>query len=60
MVFLLLFYQNTIEEWSIIFIIAAVAYILPAIIFVLFGSGNIQPWNEIKKIDDKSPEAAQN
>lgn len=50
-------FQNTIDEWSIIFIIAAVAYIVPAVIFVLFGSGQVQPWNESKKADDKMPEA---
>lgn len=26
--------------------IAAIAYIVPAIVFILFGSGNVQPWNE--------------
>lgn len=37
------------DEWSIIFIIAAIAYILPAFIFILFGSGNVQKWNEPTK-----------
>lgn len=41
--------QDTIEEWSIIFIIAAVAYIVPALIFIVFGSGDVQPWNEPNK-----------
>lgn len=34
--------------------IAAVAYIVPAIVFILFGSGNVQPWNESSTaIDEK-------
>lgn len=46
--------QNTIDEWSVLFVIGAVAYIIPAIFFILFGSGNVQPWNEppTKKLDD--------
>lgn len=34
--------------------IGAVAYIIPAIFFILFGSGNVQPWNEppTKKVED--------
>lgn len=37
-----------------VFIIAAAAYILPAVVFVLFGSGNVQKWN------DKSSKNEQN
>lgn len=40
--------QNTINEWGIIFIIAAIAYIAPALIFIIFGSGKVQPWNEVE------------
>lgn len=38
--------QNTIDEWNIIFLIAAALYILPAFVFIIFGSGNVQAWNE--------------
>lgn len=38
--------QNTIDEWSNVFIVGGVAYILPAILFILVGTGNIQKWNE--------------
>lgn len=46
--------QNTIDEWSIIFTIGAVVYIIPALIFVFFGSGKIQPWNDhtAKTVDE--------
>lgn len=40
-------FQNTIESWGIIFIIAALAYILPSLFFVLFGSGEVQSWNDV-------------
>ncbi|EDV98298.1 GH22746 [Drosophila grimshawi] len=39
--------NNTIDEWFWIFIIGALAYILPAIFFWVFGSGKIQKWNEV-------------
>lgn len=39
-------FQNTINEWSIIFMIAAALYILPALVFILLGSGNVQKWND--------------
>lgn len=41
-----LIFQNTINEWSTVFMIAAVAYIIPAILFIIFGSGKVQKWNE--------------
>lgn len=49
-------FQNTIESWGIIFIIAALAYILPSLFFVLFGSGEVQSWNEVTlaRIDQES------
>lgn len=40
-------FQNTVAEWNIIFVIGSIAYIVPAILFIIFGSGNIQKWNEI-------------
>lgn len=49
--------QNTVNEWNIIFIIGAAAYILPAIVFMIFGSGSIQSWNEIPV--QNSPEIGQ-
>lgn len=45
------------QEWQYIFIIGAFVYILPALFFILFGSGEIQQWNEGRKSnkdDDKS------
>lgn len=57
----LYFVQNTIDEWSIIFIIGAVVYIIPALIFVFFGSGKIQPWNDhptktvSETVEEKTP-----
>lgn len=39
-------HQNTIDEWSSIFVIGAAVYILPAVFFILFGSVAIQSWNE--------------
>ena len=44
-------FQNTIDEWHWIFMIGAGAYILPALIYWVIGSGKIQKWNEL---EDKS------
>lgn len=46
--------NNTIEEWLNVFYIAAAMYILSAIIFWIFGSGNVQPWNGSKKPDNET------
>lgn len=45
------FIQNTIDEWAIIFMIGGIAYIVPAILFTFFGSGEIQEWNKIPSTD---------
>lgn len=37
--------QNTSEEWKWVFVIGAVFYIAPAILFMLFGSADEQKWN---------------
>lgn len=41
--------QNTIDEWHSIFIVGAVVYIVPAILFAIGGSGQVQTWNEPNK-----------
>lgn len=40
--------ETSIDLWRIIFIIAACVYIASAIFFIIFASGEIQPWNDIK------------
>lgn len=46
--------SNTIDQWHNVFLIGAAAYIIPALIFWLFGSGDIQKWNEIEKKSSKN------
>ncbi|XP_060531389.1 putative inorganic phosphate cotransporter [Cylas formicarius] len=42
--------QGDISQWRIIFLISAAGNVLGAIYFAIFGSGEIQPWNdEIEK-----------
>lgn len=36
------------NEWQYVFGIGALVYILPGIIFIFFGSGDVQKWNEKK------------
>ncbi|XP_041982200.1 sialin [Aricia agestis] len=36
--------RNTYEQWQIVFFILAATYAFGAVVFVLFGSGELQPW----------------
>lgn len=53
--------RNTITEWSYVFMVGAGMYVVPAIFFMIFGSAEVQPWNEPKvKVDrEKGVESAQ-
>lgn len=48
--------RNTMDEWTYVFVIGAVAYILPALIFSLFGSGEVQKWNDSDASETAKPE----
>ncbi|XP_046969499.1 sialin [Vanessa cardui] len=37
--------HNTYEQWQIVFFILAGTYMCGALVFVVFGSGELQPWN---------------
>ncbi|KAH9639340.1 hypothetical protein HF086_012950 [Spodoptera exigua] len=48
---------NSFESWRPVFFVGASVYIISALFFIFFGTGNIQPWNfapEDKGKDDKS------
>lgn len=49
--------QNTMQEWTYIFIIGAVAYIVPAIFYSIFGSAEVQTWNDERPGRDETPAA---
>lgn len=34
----------------------SIVYIVPAIVFMIFGSGQVQPWNDPEKMTSESPE----
>ncbi|CAG9831759.1 unnamed protein product [Diabrotica balteata] len=42
--------------WRIIFIIAACVYTAAAIIFIIFGSAEVQPWNDEEQNNEKEEE----
>ncbi|XP_067005496.1 putative inorganic phosphate cotransporter isoform X2 [Anabrus simplex] len=49
--------NNGLYEWRILFIIGALFYIITGVIFIIFGSGNIQSWNTPKATaEDSQPE----
>lgn len=39
-------------EWRIIFIITACVYFVTDIVFVIFASGEVQPWNDYMDVDN--------
>lgn len=49
--------KSTMEEWRYIFAIGAVAYILPALIYAIYGSGEIQKWNSSRIQQQKDQDA---
>lgn len=46
--------QSTMDEWQYVFMIGAAAYIVPGLVFVLFGSGVVQEWNEPRQHEPKT------
>ncbi|CAB3230190.1 unnamed protein product [Arctia plantaginis] len=50
--------NNTPEQWKIVFYILAGTYFAGALIFVTFGSGELQPWNSPNSVrkDEKHEE----
>lgn len=46
--------QSTEEEWQKIFFVGAGFYMGTSIIFILFGSGYVQKWNDIP--DEVTPD----
>lgn len=51
-------FQSSMDEWQYIFGIGAMVYIIPALIFMLFGSGEVQKWNNKKDDDTDTEESA--
>lgn len=45
--------HNTLNEWTYIFIIGSIAYIGPAVLYSMFGSAEVQKWND--SVKDPSP-----
>ncbi|KAJ2945607.1 hypothetical protein O0L34_g431 [Tuta absoluta] len=50
---------NSFEQWRPVFFMGASVYIVSAIFFICFGTGNIQPWNfpAEDKLDGKGDQA---
>ncbi|XP_058462887.1 sialin-like [Malaya genurostris] len=49
--------RSTMDEWRYVFAIGAAAYIIPALLFVLFGSAAVQKWNEPNQHEHQKREA---
>lgn len=48
--------QNGLQEWHTIFWIGASVYIASGIIFIVFGTGETQPWNNAEKEEERKDE----
>ncbi|XP_024888501.1 vesicular glutamate transporter 2-like [Temnothorax curvispinosus] len=42
--------KNGVEEWRVMFWISAVVFISATVLFWLFGSAEIQPWNDSSQV----------
>ncbi|XP_059609441.1 sialin-like [Phlebotomus argentipes] len=47
-------YGSTMKEWCYIFVTGSTIYIIPALLYMIFGSGVIQSWNEPVKSQAES------
>ena len=41
--------QNGIDEWRVVFWLSAVVFISATVLFWIFGSADIQPWNDLNQ-----------
>lgn len=48
--------KSTFEEWTKIFWIGGGVYIVPALVFMVFGSGEVQKWNDLSDSKKKEKE----
>jgi ACS family sodium-dependent inorganic phosphate cotransporter len=52
--------HNGLDEWHIIFCIGALVYIVCGLVFCIFGSAEIQPWNQVKQNEEPEKDGIQN
>lgn len=50
------FSQQTVEQWRLVFLIAAANSIVGGIIYMIFGTSEEQPWNQYAKLNTKEQE----
>ena len=48
-----IYFQNTLYSWKLVFILAAVMYLVSGTFFLIFGSTKTQRWNTYWKTDDE-------
>lgn len=55
------FLQQTIGAWRVIFFVTIVLFCIEFLVFVIFGSGEEQPWNKMsQKSDPEKPQQDEN
>lgn len=52
-------FQQTVSQWRIVFIIAAINSIAGTIVYMLFGTSKEQPWNKYGKSDKENGQEMQ-
>lgn len=48
--------QQTVEQWRLVFLIAAANSLAGCVIFLIFGTSKEQPWNQYDKLNSKEQE----
>ncbi|EAT38347.1 AAEL009749-PA, partial [Aedes aegypti] len=49
--------MNTMEQWKNVFLISAAMYVVSGLIFIAFGSGKVQSWNDVKQKSEPTTES---
>lgn len=43
-------FQNNVYQWNLVFYIAAAVFFFGNLIFVIFGKGEVQWWNNVEEV----------
>lgn len=49
MIFIFIFKQSLLVEWRLVFYLTLTLYTVGTILYLIWGSGEVQPWNKLSK-----------
>lgn len=50
-------FQVTVEEWRFVFWITLAMFVVTTVIYSIWASGEVQPWNNPKTVEEKRVQA---